>query len=101
MSNPPLLERFAEANGFDQKTWELEKLSSFLVNQVLLVYLNQKTGVVSSSHKDGFIRDARNVFAYPTVRAYWQKSKTVHPDDFQHFIETVIFQDAAATKPSP
>ncbi|MEM9214690.1 MAG: hypothetical protein AAGD25_10120 [Cyanobacteria bacterium P01_F01_bin.150] len=92
ISNPPLLERFAEANDFDPKTWEIEKLSSFLVNQVLLVYLNQKTGITSARHMDGFTRDARNVFAYPTVKAYWEKARMVHSHDFRHFIETEVLQ---------
>jgi hypothetical protein len=36
LNSPTLLEAFTKANGLDPKAWELQKVSEFLINQVLI-----------------------------------------------------------------
>lgn len=90
LNNQPLLERFTKANGLDSKTWELQKVSSFLINQVLLGYLNFRNGIISPTHFEGFKRDAQDVFAYETVRSHWQKVRLAHSEEFRRFVETEL-----------
>ncbi|HHP7246043.1 MAG TPA: hypothetical protein ACFE0H_15285 [Elainellaceae cyanobacterium] len=90
LNNQPLLERFAQANGLDPTDWELQKVSSFLVNQVLIGYLNFRNGIISPSHFESFKRDAQGVFAYKTVRSHWQKVRLAHSEEFQRFVETEL-----------
>ena len=87
LNNPSLLESFTSANGLDPKTWELQKIAEFLINQVLIGYLNFINGIISLSHFEGFKRDARDVFAYESVRKHWQRVRVVHSDDFRRFVE--------------
>lgn len=46
LNNQKLLESFTNANGLDGERWELEKISTFLVNQVLLGYLHLQNGII-------------------------------------------------------
>lgn len=87
LNNPSLLESFTKANGLDPKTWELQKIAEFLINQVLIGYLNFINGIISPSHFEGFKRDARDVFTYESVRKHWQRVRVVHSDDFRRFVE--------------
>ncbi len=94
LNNPTLREAFTQANGLDLKDWELQKVSEFLVNQVLIGFLNFKNGIISGVHFDGFTRDARDVFAYPSIRSHWKKMRSVHSEDFRHFVETkLLFEE--------
>jgi hypothetical protein len=95
LNNPPLLARFAEANGLDPDVWELEKLSAFLVNQVAVGYLNFSAQIISPQHFEGFLRDAREIFAYPSVRMHWSKVRALHPASFRHFVETSLLWNEA------
>jgi len=95
LNNPSLLENFAKANDLDASTWELEKIAEFLINQVLIGYLNFTNGIISQSHFEGFKRDARDVFAYQSVRQHWQRIKVVHADNFRRFVEMELLK----TKP--
>ncbi|NEQ34202.1 MAG: hypothetical protein F6K04_24980 [Leptolyngbya sp. SIO4C5] len=98
LNNSTLLESFARANGLDTKTWELQKVSSFLVNQVMLGYLNLQNGIISPSHFEGFKRDAQDVFAYETVRSHWQQVRLAHSEEFRRFVETeLLWREPAAT----
>lgn len=98
INNPQLFESFAQANGFDPKVWELQKVSSFLINQVLIGYLNFRNGIISPSHLEGFKRDAQDVFAYQSVRSHWEKVRLVHSEEFRLFVETeLLWRKPAAT----
>ena len=55
LNNPSLLENFTKANGLDPSTWELEKIAEFLINQVLIGYLNFVNGIISQSHFEAYI----------------------------------------------
>ena len=97
LNNPPLLERFTQANNLDPLAWELQKVSTFLVNQVMIGYLNFRNGIISPSHFDGFKRDAQDVFAYQTVRDHWQTARLAHSEDFRRFVETeLLWRDEAS-----
>ncbi|MBE9117274.1 hypothetical protein IQ249_15340 [Lusitaniella coriacea LEGE 07157] len=87
LNNPSLLESFTSANDLDPKTWEIEKIAEFLINQVLIGYLNFTNGIISLNHFDGFKRDARDVFAYESVRQHWHRVRVVHSDSFRRFVE--------------
>lgn len=94
LNSPTLLEAFTKANGLDPKAWELQKVSEFLINQVLLGYLNFRNGIISQVHFEGFTRDARDVFAYSSVRGHWEKVRLVHSDDFRLFVESkLLFEE--------
>lgn len=98
LNNPSLLESFTSANGLDPKTWELQKIGEFLINQVLIGYLNFVNGIISASHFEGFKRDARSLFAYKSIREHWQHVRAVHSDDFRRFVETeLLWQDISST----
>lgn len=90
LNNPSLLEAFTEANGLNPKDWELQKVSEFLINQVLIGYLNFKNGTISAVHLEGFKRDAHDVFSYQSVRCHWEKIRKVHSEDFRLFVETEL-----------
>jgi hypothetical protein len=90
LNNPSLLEKFTQANGLTPIDWELQRVSSFLVNQVLLGYLNFRNGIISPSHFEGFKRDAKDVFAYETVRSHWAHVQMFHPEDFRDFVNTKL-----------
>lgn len=90
LGNSSLLESFTRANGLDPKTWEIEKVSSFLINQVLIGYLNFSNGIISSAHFSGFKRDARDLFTYQSVRTHWERIRPLHTEDFRHFVETEL-----------
>lgn len=90
LNNQKLLESFTNANGLDCERWELEKISTFLVNQVLLGYLHLRNGIISASHFEGFKRDAQDVFAYETVRSHWQKVRLAHSEEFRRFVDTEL-----------
>lgn len=90
LNNPPLLKKFAEANNLDPTEWELQKLSTFLVNQVMIGFLNFRNGIISPSHFEGFKRDAQDVFAYQTVRSHWQKVRLAHSKEFRRFVDTEL-----------
>ena len=70
LNNPPLLESFTRANGLDTKAWEIEKISEFLINQVLIGYVNFKNAIISEIYFEGFKQDARSLFRYQTVRQH-------------------------------
>jgi hypothetical protein len=90
LNNPSLLESFTKANKLDPKVWELQKISEFLINQVLVGYLNFRNGIISPKHFAGFKRDAQDVFGYQSVRAHWSQVRVVHSDDFRHFVEAEL-----------
>ncbi|MEM9092780.1 MAG: hypothetical protein AAGC93_29135 [Cyanobacteria bacterium P01_F01_bin.53] len=90
LNNQKLLESFTSANGLDRDDWELEKISAFLVNQVLLGYLHLRNGIISPSHFEGFKRDAQDVFAYETVRSHWQRVRVAHSEEFRRFVDTEL-----------
>ncbi|MBT9317974.1 hypothetical protein [Leptothoe spongobia] len=94
LNNQKLLESFTNANGLDRNDWELEKISAFLVNQVLLGYLHLRNGIISPSHFEGFKRDAQDVFAYKTVCSHWQKVRVANSEEFRRFVDTeLLWQD--------
>lgn len=98
LNNPSLLERFTKANGLNSTDWELQKVSSFLVNQVMLGFLNFRNGIISPSHFEGFKRDAKDVFAYETVRSHWQKVRLAHSQEFRQFVDTeLLWRQEGAT----
>ncbi|MEP1075182.1 hypothetical protein NDI52_07220 [Leptolyngbya sp. PL-A3] len=90
LNNPTLLEHFARTNGLDPKEWELEKVSAFLINQVMISFLRFQTGIINRTHFEGFKRDARDVFLYSTVRSHWEKVRLLHSEEFRLFVETEI-----------
>lgn len=90
LNNPPLLESFTKANSLDTKAWEIEKISEFLINQVLIGYVNFKNRIISDIHFEGFKRDARSLFGYQTVCQHWARVSNVHSEDFRHFVETEL-----------
>jgi hypothetical protein len=90
LNNPPLLKKFTEANSLDPTEWELQKLSAFLVNQVMIGFLNFRNGIISPNHFEGFKRDAQDVFAYQTVRSHWQKVRLAHAEEFRQFVDTEL-----------
>ena len=90
LNNPALLRSFTQANNLEPKAWELQKVSSFLINQVMVGYLNFQNGIISQSHFDGFKRDARGVFEYATVRSHWEKVRLAHSEDFRRFVDTEL-----------
>jgi len=91
LNNPILLKRFASANGLDPRDWELQKVSAFLINQVMIGFLHFQTGIINRAHFEGFKRDARDVFSYATVRSHWEKVRLLHSEEFRLFIEAEIF----------
>lgn len=91
LNNPSLLERFTQANGLNPADWELRNVSSFLINQVMLGFLNFRSGIISPNHFEGFRRDAQDVFAYETVRSHWQKVRFAHSEEFRQFVDTELF----------
>ncbi|MGJ3250407.1 MAG: hypothetical protein ACFE0J_04630 [Elainellaceae cyanobacterium] len=98
LNNPPLLEKFTNANGLNPTEWELQKISSFLINQVMLSFLHFRSGIISLSHFEGFKRDAQDVFAYKTVRFHWQKVRSAHSEEFRKFVETeLLYRDERIT----
>jgi hypothetical protein len=101
LNNPSLLEHFTQANDLDPKLWELQKVSTFLINQVLIGYLNFRNGIISPSHFEGFKRDAQDVFAYTTVRSHWQKVRLAHSEEFRLFVETELLWCELATEKLP
>lgn len=101
LNSPTLLEAFTKANGLDPKAWELQKVSEFLINQVLIGYLNFRNGVISGVHLEGFKRDARNVFSYKSVRAHWEKMRQVHSDDFRNFVDSELLFPFPEPKEKP
>jgi len=91
LNNPPLLDRFAKANGLDATEWELRRVSSFLINQVMIGFLNFRNGIISTSHFEGFVKDAQEVFAYETVRLHWKDVRMTHSEEFRRFVDTELF----------
>lgn len=99
LNNPSLLASFTKANNLDPKDWELQKIAEFLINQVLIGYLNFVNGIISSAHFEGFKRDAKDVFAYQSVQNHWKHVRTVHSDDFCQFVETELLpQEIVASR---
>ncbi|MBD1877110.1 hypothetical protein H6F75_26865 [Nodosilinea sp. FACHB-131] len=90
LNNASLLESFTKANGLDTKVWEIEKISEFLINQVLIGYVNFKNAIISEIYFEGFKQDARSLFRYQTVRQHWARVRDVHSDDFRHFVEAEL-----------
>ncbi|MEM9447016.1 MAG: hypothetical protein AAGA75_00600 [Cyanobacteria bacterium P01_E01_bin.6] len=90
LANPALIKAFTEANDLNPKTWTLEKISEFLINQALVCYLNFTNGIISSAHFEGFKRDARSLFDHQSVRAHWEKIKPFHSMEFCRFVETEL-----------
>lgn len=90
LNNQPLLESFTRANNLDTKAWEIEKISEFLINQVLIGYINFKNRIISDIHFEGFKRDARSLFRYQTVCQHWTRVSDLHSDDFRHFVEAEL-----------
>ncbi|MEM9217089.1 MAG: hypothetical protein AAGD25_22435 [Cyanobacteria bacterium P01_F01_bin.150] len=96
LNNPSLLQGFTQANNLDAQDWELQKVSSFLIsfliNQVMVNYLNFQNDIISQSHFDGFKRDAQDVFEYATVRSHWEKVRLTHShsEDFRRFVDTQL-----------
>lgn len=95
LTNPPLLESFTRANSLDPKAWEIEKISEFLINQVLIGYVNFKNRIISDIHFEGFKRDARSLFRYQTVCQHWARVSDVHSDDFRQFVEAELLPPAS------
>ena len=97
LNNPDLLRNFTQANKLDSEAWVLQKVSSFLINQVMVGYLNFCNGIVSPSHFEGFKRDAQDVFAYETVRSHWETVRLVHSKEFRQFVDTeLLWRDESA-----
>lgn len=90
LNNPSLLESFTAANDLDPKAWEIQKITQFLINQVQVVYLNFINKIISPTHFDSFKRDARDVFAYKSVRQHWEQVRVFHAEDFRRFVETEL-----------
>jgi len=98
LNNPSLLDRFTKANGLNPADWELQKISSFLINQVMLGFLSFRNGIISPTHFEGFKRDAQDVFAYATVRSHWQKVRLAHSEEFRRFVDTeLLWREEGAT----
>lgn len=98
LNNPPLLESFTRANSLDRKTWEIEKISEFLINQVLIGYINFKNRIISDTHFEGFKRDARSLFRYRTVCQHWARVSDVHSEDFRQFVEAELLPPASTAQ---
>jgi hypothetical protein len=90
LNNPALLESFAKANQLDPNVWGLQKMADFLINQVLVAYLNFTNGLISFTQFEGFQRDAQSLFAYPLVRERWHHTRAVHSAEFRNFVETKL-----------
>ncbi|MGB3493583.1 MAG: hypothetical protein WBA57_12695 [Elainellaceae cyanobacterium] len=90
LTHSSLLEAFTESNNLDPKTWTLEKISEFLINQALVCYLNFTNGIISSAHFEGFKRDARSLFDHQSVRTHWERIKPFHSNEFCRFVETEL-----------
>jgi hypothetical protein len=90
LNNPTLLENFAKANNLDSQAWQMEKFAAFLLNQVLMGYINFANGIISTTHFEGFKRDARDLFSYKSIRNHWQNVRHVHSEDFRQFVETEL-----------
>lgn len=97
LNNPPLLKSFTTANNLDTKAWEIEKISEFLINQVLIGYVNFKNRIISNIHFEGFKQDARSLFQYQTVCQHWVRVRDVHSEDFRHFVEAELLPPANTT----
>ena len=95
LNNPGLLSSFAEANKLDARVWEVEKISEFLINQVLIGFVNFSNGIISIVHFEGFRRDAQVLFRYPSVRQQWRQVQDVHSDEFCRFVEEELLPEAA------
>lgn len=94
LNNPALLESFAKANQLDPSVWGLQKMADFLINQVLVAYLNFTNGLISKTQFEGFQRDAQNVFAYASVRERWNHTRAVHSAEFRNFVKTKLLWKA-------
>lgn len=90
LNNPTLLKNFTKANNLDSQAWQIEKIAAFLINQVLVGYINFVNGIISTTHFEGFKRDARDLFNYKSIRDHWQNVRNVHSEDFRQFVETEL-----------
>ncbi|PSN10541.1 hypothetical protein C7293_27680 [filamentous cyanobacterium CCT1] len=104
LNNPLLLKSFTQANGLDTKAWEIEKISEFLINQVLVGYVNFKNAIISEIYFEGFKQDARSLFRYQTVCQHWARVRDVHSKDFRQFVEDELLlheSDTSEAKADP
>jgi len=101
LNNPDLLTSFTTVNNLDPKVWEVEKISEFLINQVLIGYVNFTNGIISMTHFDGFRRDARVLFCYESVRRHWLRVRDLHSEAFCQFVEAELLSIAINQKMAP
>lgn len=85
--NPVLCDAFVQANHLDKEAWIHQKIAVFLINNTMVYHANLLNGTISDNHWEGFKRDARDVFSYPSVRHEWQRVRLLHSKGFRHFVE--------------
>lgn len=89
-----ILKKFAEANDLDIDQWEIQIISSFLINHAFVHYLNFANGTLDKSYLDGFKQDAQELFAFPTVQKHWQQAKVAYSVAFQEFVEEELMSSS-------
>lgn len=96
LSDQRLLDSFAEANEFtedDIKAWIVDRLSSFIINNVAYNYLILKNdSMTKSSQWEGFKRDARKSFSYESVRERWEAVGELHEKKFRMFVDQELLE---------
>ena len=89
-----ILKKFAKANGLDIDQWEIQIISSFLINHTFAHYLNFANGTLDKSYLDGFKQDAQELFALPTVQKHWNQARGAYSLAFQQFVEEELMSSS-------
>jgi hypothetical protein len=96
LNNQNLLDIFARVNGFteaDLEAWIMERISSFIINNVTYNYLILKNdSMTKSSQWEGFKRDARKSFSYNSVRERWEAVGELHEKKFRMFVDQELLE---------
>jgi len=90
LHQPEIFRKFASANSINSEQWQVNTVSAFFINQVFAHYLNVANGTIEASYLERLRQDIREVFAFPTVYAHWQHSRTNYAPAFQKFVDELL-----------
>ena len=96
-----ILKKFADTNGLDIDEWEIQIISSFLINHMFVHYLNFTNDTIDASYLEGFKQDAVEFMTLASVQRQWQRAKFGYSPAFRRFIEEEVMSSDAGKGSAP
>jgi hypothetical protein len=86
MTSGLLSSLYGHDNMADEASLRNDILATMLINHAFAIFIHLDAELIDEQHREGFIRDAKELLTIPAVRKRWTQVAAMYPPKFQRFM---------------